>query len=301
MGKHAYLIMAHNQFELLEKLVRCLDSDRADIFIHLDKKASYDQNRLMNHIKESSLFFTERIQVTWGGYSQIAVELLLLEKATSVGKYDYYHLITGVDFPLKSQKEILSFFDQHSDLEFISCTECSEKDLKRVKKFYFFQDLLGEKVTGRIARKITVFVQKLMHIQRSNSVKSWGIGSAYFDITDDFARYIVNNKSVIRGKFKFTRCADEMFLQTMFLNSPFAKTKCLYKSEDEKHKYIQKKYLDVVRAIDWTRGNPFVYGIEDLDMLLNSKCLFARKFDYSKSPEIVNKLFEFNLKEKNVI
>ena len=35
---HAYMIIAHNQFELLERLIAALDDERNDIYIHIDKK-----------------------------------------------------------------------------------------------------------------------------------------------------------------------------------------------------------------------------------------------------------------------
>ena len=38
MDKHAYLIMAHNNFGILEKLLMLLDDQRNDIYIHIDKK-----------------------------------------------------------------------------------------------------------------------------------------------------------------------------------------------------------------------------------------------------------------------
>lgn len=37
--KHAYLIIAHTNFDQLQKLVKMLDNDKNDIFIHVDKKA----------------------------------------------------------------------------------------------------------------------------------------------------------------------------------------------------------------------------------------------------------------------
>ena len=36
--KHAYLILAHNEFEVLRKLISALDDPRNDIFIHFDEK-----------------------------------------------------------------------------------------------------------------------------------------------------------------------------------------------------------------------------------------------------------------------
>ena len=38
MKKHAFLIMAHNQFDLLEMLIKLLDDPRNDIYLHIDQK-----------------------------------------------------------------------------------------------------------------------------------------------------------------------------------------------------------------------------------------------------------------------
>ena len=35
MKKHAFLIMAHNQFDLLEMLIKLLDDPRNDIYLHI--------------------------------------------------------------------------------------------------------------------------------------------------------------------------------------------------------------------------------------------------------------------------
>lgn len=217
MCKHAWMIMAHNQFDLLKKLLKSLDNEDADIFLHVDKKAAFDMSILSSSLVKSQYFMAERIKVTWGGYSQIAAELLLLEKAVSTGHYEFYHLITGVDFPLKNIKEIQSFFDNHCGYEFISNEECTEKELERIKYYYFFQDLFGEKFIGKILRKTTLKIQKAFHIQRNIDIEVVKIGSAYFDIDDELARYIVAKKSEIKKRFKFTRCADELFCKYYFL------------------------------------------------------------------------------------
>ena len=40
MKKHTYLIIAHNNFYILEKLLLLLDDERNDIYIHIDKKVN---------------------------------------------------------------------------------------------------------------------------------------------------------------------------------------------------------------------------------------------------------------------
>ena len=36
---HAYLIIAHEQFDLLESLLKCIDDARNDIYIHIDSRS----------------------------------------------------------------------------------------------------------------------------------------------------------------------------------------------------------------------------------------------------------------------
>ena len=44
VDKHAYCIMAHNNWAQLQMLIDCLDDMRNDIFLHIDKKALTDYN-----------------------------------------------------------------------------------------------------------------------------------------------------------------------------------------------------------------------------------------------------------------
>lgn len=66
MKKHAYLIMAHNEWNLLNKLIKCIDDERNDIFLHIDCKANPKRNNLYKPEK-SKLFLIKRTNVQWGG------------------------------------------------------------------------------------------------------------------------------------------------------------------------------------------------------------------------------------------
>ena len=39
--KHAYLILVHNDFEILGQLIRAIDDERNDIYIHFDRKIHF--------------------------------------------------------------------------------------------------------------------------------------------------------------------------------------------------------------------------------------------------------------------
>ena len=41
MGKHAYLIIAHNNLSLLRRLFLALDDERNDIYLHFDARAKF--------------------------------------------------------------------------------------------------------------------------------------------------------------------------------------------------------------------------------------------------------------------
>lgn len=60
------------------------------------------------------LFVFHPLMLNGGGVTQIQAELGLLACATDRRKYAYYHLLSGMDLPLKSQTDIHSFSESNS-------------------------------------------------------------------------------------------------------------------------------------------------------------------------------------------
>ena len=48
-----------------------------------------------------------------------------------------------------------------------------------------------------------------------------------------------------------------------------------------------------MHKVDWNRGNPYIYRIDDYDELIHSKCMFARKFDSNVDKKIIDKLYSY--------
>ena len=118
VGKHAFLVMAPGTMRVLHTLMRILDDGRNDIFIHMDAKRVDGMNIACWLLSvRQGIFLVPRIRVTWGGYSQIACEINLLNSAVAKGHYSYYHLLSGQDLPIKSQDKIHSFFDSCGNKE----------------------------------------------------------------------------------------------------------------------------------------------------------------------------------------
>lgn len=285
---HAYLIIAHNQFELLNKLLRCLDYEENDIFIHIDKKSGeINKKVLLAGVSKSNVYFTKRHNVVWGHYSQIESELELFSDAVSHGKYEYLHLISGVDFPLKNQKEIHEFFKNNNGKEFLHFQSefFPEEDLEKVQCYFPLQKWIGNKKKDSsklyLIQRAMVNLQKKIGYNRNKKTRFYK-GANWVSITGDLANSLIHNKNQILKQYKYSMCADEIFLHTFVMNSEFKER--IFDSS------MNNKYSACMRLIDWDRGGPYIFKKEDFDELIESGMLFARKFDFEKYPEIIELL-----------
>lgn len=296
VGKHAYLIMVHTQFQQVAKLVRLIDDSENDIYLHIDKKVqnAYEifQQEIKPIVKKSNIYFVLQHKVNWGGYSQIETEIELLKTAAEK-KYDYYHLLSGADLPLKTQREVHEFFEKNKGKEFVQLgtKEYIREVRERFQYYWFWQEYLGngKGVLKNILCKIRygiVLIQKFIGVDRiknfSNNLE-YAAGANWFSITHGLVEYILTKQKIIDKLFRYSLCCDEIFIQTMILNSEFKKN--IY------HKKFDGSYQAIMRKIDWERGNPYVWNEKDYDELINSEYLFARKFDENVDKNIIDKIY----------
>jgi hypothetical protein len=274
-SRHAYLITAYNNFEVVENLLRSIDDSRNDIYIHIDGSVKdFDSTELRQNCKISTVTFVPRVNVHWGHYSQIQSVFNLLQEATKT-PHSYYHLLSGTDLPIKSQDHIHEFCQKHQGKEFVGF---SGDDFSfRVKLFYFFnryrrpvsrmQQLALHLFTW--AGKLSFTLQRKLGIDRSRSfdveIKK---GSDWFSISHELASYLLARRKTIRDLFRFAEIPTEFYVQTMVWNSPFRAR--VFDPNDE--------FASSLRLVDWARGNPYVFRRSDLPELLGSNRLFARKF-----------------------
>ena len=288
--RHAYLIMTHGNFPILEKQLRFLDSENADFFIHVDAD-DFPFGQYLNAAKRSKVSFLPRQKVYWGDLTQIECELRLLE-ASIGGRYDYYHLLSGTDVPVKSRKYIEEYFSDRRGINFIKfqSRRISAHHLARVKYYYPFQHTNIRNRIGRtLLRELSLLPQRLVRVDRTKRTPDivFQKGTNWFDITRELAEYVISRQDRIREIFRSTCCADEMFLQTLVVNSPFSDTLPEYAFDDG--------LRACCRYIDWERGTPYTFGDGDFEELIHTgpDYLFARKFDYSSAPGVVDRLFAY--------
>lgn len=285
MKKHAYLIKAHHQFELLKKLLMLLDDERNDIYIHIGLDVTFEKEELQKVVTRSTLYFTDRIHEQWGGYSQIQSELILFGTAWKRG-YEYYHLLSGADLPLKTQDEIHTFFEMHRGKEFIYfCPKTFWEESKyKYEQYHWLQEKVGRKKQGFFCflEKLSLFVQRRMGVSRHVSGMEYCLGANWVSITHELVQFILENEENIYKMFHATLCADEFFIQTLVWNSEKYK-KNVFLLEDD--------YYASLRLIDWKRGNPYIWKEKDYEELMEAPHLFARKFDETVDSCIIDKIF----------
>lgn len=267
--KHAYLILAHHEFVLLQQLVACLDDKRNDIYVHIDRKVR-DLPDL--HTAEAALYMLEeRVDVRWGDVSVVEAEFALFEAAVRRGPYQYYHLLSGVDLPLKSQDDIHRFCKEHDGRQFIGYTSTSitPEVVRKAQRWHPFPgDFQNRSVLKRVLRSACLRFQETFGIKRNRDI-DFKKGSQWVSITDGMARYFLDHQDWARHTFSHTFCSDEMVMQTLCWQSSFRDS--IYDTEDDA--------TGCMRAIGWKDGQLSDWAAKDYDHLKASPALFARKFN----------------------
>lgn len=275
-NKHAYCIIAHNEPKILATLLDMIDDERNDIFLLVDKKTDigiYDGIKA----QKARLFFSPRVDIRWGDLSLVIAELTIFEFAYNHGPYQIYHLLSGVDLPIKNQDFIHEFITEHPNTEFVGFQhEGYLADLANKTNYYhFFMSLMNSPIKlfrkfGYKAESLSLFIQTKLGINKQYEFELKK-GHEWCSITNKFISYLIENKNTIMKLFRYMSCADEIYKHTLIWNSEF-----------RKRLYTKNGYTSCLREINWTKGNPYVWGSEDIEedvkILTESKALFARKF-----------------------
>ena len=309
-SRHAYAVLAHDDRQNLLTLLELIDDPRNDIFLLIDKKAPRQLEEDLE-VKSSRLTILpskDRIDVRWGGISMVEAELKLYEYIVETQiPYKYIHLISGKDLPIKNQDEIHDFFNATEDgSNFIEISESEENDRDlRFKTDYFHFFTNSQRSVGngnssgaalllkKTIRRLGILLQKLVGYKRNWHDLKLAKGMQWASISLDFAKYIVARKHFILKKFKGVLIPDEIYKQSMILNSPYNSTV----------KAFSRGNSGGIRLMDWEKGigtgSPKTWTIEDWEEINSAYELFARKFSSEKDSKIIEKIRDKVLKPTN--
>lgn len=270
MKKQAILIQCHNKPEQINRLIRIMPKDIFDFYIHVDKKSGI----IGDIIHRNNIFFSGRIDVRWGRFSQVEATLELF-KIIDASKYSYIHLISGSDFIIKPIEYVEKFFS-NNNTEYIESIELPEKlftwgGLDRIEVWY--PQFIIDRPANAIFRALRVIYREF--IMRTNifkrkrkPTKTLYIGSSWFSITGGCLEWIkeyLETNPEYTSFFKHGVCVDEVFFQTLVKISPYRNN-------------IANRNMTYMVWNGSKTGGPDELTINDLDKILASDCIFARKF-----------------------
>ncbi len=255
--------------------MRCIYYPGNDYLFHIDEKADRACHDSANELAKEypNTTVVKSTSVIWGGVSILNAILALIEQSLLVyADWDYFIFLSGQDFPIKKQEEIIKELDQKKGFNYIE---------------YF--DPLLKKDWGTASDRIEMLhfeipflnrVKKIPLIRIGNPLGKikWFGGGQYSMLTRSFCEYIIHDPypKRIRKSLKFSFAPEESFFQTVAMNS----------------EYKSSTINDIKRMIVWDdrSSHPHTFTKEDYQDLIKSDAYFGRKFDETIDSEIISML-----------
>lgn len=266
----AYIVSAYTRLEQVARLARRLQTANSCCLVHVDRKTSgaeYDE--LVASVRGlASVQLLERHNCHWGGFGHVRVTLKGIEALRCQAvPFDYLILLTGQDYPIKSNEHIDRFLESGYPKSFMGFSPLPSPSwsprggLDRIE--YWHLRFHGHHARLPFGRRFP------------RGLKPFG-GGAYWclsrECVDYVARFVAKRPDVV-SFFRHVDIPDESFFHTILLSSVLRDT----------------IVNDNLRYIDWTRGvRPAILETRDFPSLRGSSKLFARKFDVAHDANVLD-------------
>ncbi len=259
--KTAYLILVHRYPQQFMRLFRAIYHPINYYLIHVDKRA---RGGLHTEIQDflasfSNAHLLESRNVVWGGYSMVDVELRGIKELLKISvEWDFFINLSGQDYPLRSQAFIQDFLCQNEGTDFIQIFDQAKKrpdTMNRVENYFIETDngFSGTPYKRLYLPDVTPY-----------------IGGQWMILSRGRCEFICGSGEVekLKSFYRNTLIPDEGFFQTVIMNTS----------------YSGAIVNDDKRAIIWIpdgdiKLRPKTFRASDINFLLASDALFARKFD----------------------
>jgi hypothetical protein len=310
--KHLVAILAHkNPANVAVLIAECIQRN-FEVLIHIDAKSREDFMSNPSFSKYSNLVVDQAIDVKRAHFSIVEATQLLMKRGLKVD-FDYFHLISGEDIPVKSEIDFATFFEKNKGLNFInhftipvtspysqvrseifnSYSVFKDRLPKENYTYKFFKNGIGlvdtfhfpeVSLLGKQVKKLTRFntFKKMYHFvaHRNLPILPYVGGSGWFSITkemvNELVKYSEQNPKIYQY-FKHSLFPDEIYYQTIALQSRFKNT--IINSD--------------LRYINWNHPKnhgPGFLTLEEVPSIKNSNGFFARKLNLNSTPNFIDNL-----------
>jgi hypothetical protein len=265
-----YLILVHRFPEQFKRLFNAIYDPRNSYVVHVDKNSgeTLDANIRDFLLPYPNAEVMEGRAALWGGYSLVDAELRGMQHLMEMdGNWSHFINLSGQDFPLKTQAQIMDHLRANPDREYIRVLDQNKirpETMRRIGEFVIERG-------GQIEQTLTMrpFIEGATPY----------IGNQWMIVSRAFCSFVCNDVRADRYKefYRNTFIADEGFFQTVMMNTSV-------------HGEIVN---DDLRMIDWVSDGdiklrPRTYMRQDAAALKASHNLFARKFEKDIDGDILS-------------
>lgn len=253
-----------------------LRTDDTTFFVHVDRRTRPGVFEAMRDAVSgvADVVFLPRYASAWGTFGHVRASLEGIRAALAAPAHiDYALLVTGQDYPLRANEEIAGFlrdsggrsYMEHEALPRAGEWWAPERGgLDRIERWHL--RVAGRPLSVRGRRRLP------------GGLRPFG-GSAHWALSRaclEHVQHFVADHPELPRFFRFTRSPDELFFQTILLNSSLADT----------------IFSDDLRYTKWKPPSPHPELLEpaDLDTLRTARtgALLARKFEADTAPAMVD-------------
>ncbi len=270
----AHLILAHRQASQVARLARRLLAADDAVFLHLD--ARVDPAPFRAALDPRVQVLARRHPTPWGGYGLVAAALALMRAALAERTFDYLSLLSGSDYPLRPWSALhahLRANPDHEHFSYMGEMEQNPRFQRRYQRYWFGGPRHG------FGGQLESLLHRLPWIRSLPDGLVPRFGSQWWTLTAPCAAWLVDrldrDREVVRF-FRHVMIPDELVFPSLLAGSPFApkvtghNLRCIEFPPESRH--------------------PRVWGESDLPRLLAETAFFARKFDASADPFVLDRL-----------
>lgn len=274
----AYLILAHHRPRQLARLIDRLRTPTARFFVHVSARTPEDTYAAMRGAVGDSpdVRWLPRIRIYYGGLSLVRATLVGIQAVLrEEPRPSHVVLLSGQDYPLRPATEIERYFAARLGVSFLHSFRLPAPDqwpgenggLDRIRGYYI----------ERLSYRTRLLRVPLVRRRFPADLTPYG-GSTWWALADEalveLDRFAKENPSVLEF-FEHVKMPDEIFVQSVLMSSPLADT----------------IVNEPVHHVEWLQGaHPATFTAADLERLLGSDKLLARKFDERVDGEILDLL-----------
>ncbi|MBN3297856.1 GCNT1 acetylglucosaminyltransferase, partial [Amia calva] len=301
----AYSLVVHHKIDTFERLLRSVYAPQNYYCIHVDKKSPEPFLAAVKGIAGcfDNVFVASQLEsVVYASWSRVQADINCMKDLYRMSTtWKYFINLCGLDFPIKTNFEIVGMLKGLNGKNSLETETMPQPKETRWKIHH-------EIVDGQIKRT---------DIKKSPPPIDSPVfsGGAYIVVTRSFVRHVIEEEKIL----KFIEWAKDTYSPDEFLWATLQRISSVPGSFPISSRYDMTDMNSIARFVKWSyfegavaQGAMYppctgihvrsvcVYGVGDLNWMLQQHHLFANKFDTDVDP-IAIQCLEEHLRHKSLI